>query len=163
MRRSVSRSGVSVLGGEAMDADPSGPGVGMNMSGPDGESPTGGEGEPRGPTVLRMMLGGQLRRYRETARVSPEQAAYEIRASRSKISRMEHGRVGFKRRDVADLLNLYGVRDEQVRARMLSFAEQASTPGWSRSPAVVMPPPAARLRSCASASRRCRTSCTSSS
>lgn len=100
------------------------------MTGPDGEPPTGGEGEPRGPTVLRMMLGVQLRRYRETAGVSPEQAAYEIRASRSKISRMEHGRVGFKRRDVTDLLTLYGVRDEQVRARMLSFAEQASTPGW---------------------------------
>jgi len=102
----------------------------MSMTGPDGEPPTGGEGEPRGPTVLRMMLGVQLRRYRETAGVSPEQAAYEIRASRSKISRMEHGRVGFKRRDVTDLLTLYGVRDEQVRARMLSFAEQASTPGW---------------------------------
>ena len=102
----------------------------MNMTGPDGEPPTGGDGEPRGPTVLRMMLGSQLRRFRETAGVSPEQAAYEIRASRSKISRMEHGRVGFKRRDVADLLTLYGVRDEQVRARMLSFAEQASTPGW---------------------------------
>jgi transcriptional regulator with XRE-family HTH domain len=102
----------------------------MSMTGPDGEPSTGGDGEPRGPTVLRMMLGVQLRRYRETAGMSPEQAAYEIRASRSKISRMEHGRVGFKRRDVADLLTLYGVRDEQVRARMLSFAEQASTPGW---------------------------------
>ena len=102
----------------------------MSVTGPDGKPSTGGDGEPRGPTVLRMMLGVQLRRYRETAGVSPEQAAYEIRASRSKISRMEHGRVGFKRRDVADLLTLYGVRDEQVRDRMLSFAERASTPGW---------------------------------
>jgi transcriptional regulator with XRE-family HTH domain len=80
--------------------------------------------------VLRLMLGSQLRRYRDAAGVSPEQAAYEIRASRSKISRLEHGRVGFKSRDVADLLTLYGVQDEQVRARMLSFAEQANTPGW---------------------------------
>jgi transcriptional regulator with XRE-family HTH domain len=102
----------------------------MSVTGPDGEPSSGADGEPRGPTVLRMMLGVQLRRYRETAGVSPEQAAYEIRASRSKISRMEHGRVGFKRRDVADLLALYGVRDEQVRDRMLSFAERASTPGW---------------------------------
>jgi hypothetical protein len=31
---------------------------------------------------------------------------------------------------VADLLTLYGVQDEQVRARMLAFAEQANTPGW---------------------------------
>src|SRR6516165_2720430 len=102
----------------------------MSMTGPGGEPPTGGEGEPRGPTVLRMMLGSQLRRFRETAGVTPEQAAYEIRASRSKISRMEHGRVGFKSRDVADLLALYGIDDEPVRARMLAYAEQASTPGW---------------------------------
>ena len=102
----------------------------MRMTGPGGEPPTGGEGEPRGPTVLRMMLGSQLRRFRETAGVTPEQAAYEIRASRSKISRMEHGRVGFKDRDVNDLLTLYGVHDEQIRTRMLAFAEQASTPGW---------------------------------
>ena len=102
----------------------------MSMTGPGGEPPTGGEGEPRGPTVLRMMLGSQLRRFRETAGVTPEQAAYEIRASRSKISRMEHGRVGFKGRDVNDLLTLYGVHDEQIRTRMLAFAQQASTPGW---------------------------------
>jgi len=97
---------------------------------PPGAPPTGGEGEPRGPTVLRLILGSQLRRFREDAGVPPEQAGYEIRASRSKISRMEHGRVGFKSRDVADLLTLYGVRDEQVRARLLSFAQQASAPGW---------------------------------
>ena len=102
----------------------------MSISGSGGEPPAAGEGESRGPTVLRMMLGSQLRRYREAAGVSPEQAAYEIRASRSKISRMEHGRVGFKARDVADLLTLYGVGDEQVRVRMLAFAEQANTPGW---------------------------------
>jgi transcriptional regulator with XRE-family HTH domain len=102
----------------------------MSMTGPDGEPPAGGESEPRGPTVLRMMLGSQLRRFREAAGVSPEQAAYEIRASRSKISRMEHGRVGFKYRDVDDLLTLYGVGDDQVRAKLLSYAQQASAPGW---------------------------------
>ncbi len=102
----------------------------MRVTGPGREPPAGGEGEPRGPTVLRLILGSQLRRYREEAGVPPEQAGYEIRASRSKISRMEHGRVGFKSRDVADLLTLYGVRDEQVRARLLSFAQQASAPGW---------------------------------
>jgi transcriptional regulator with XRE-family HTH domain len=102
----------------------------MNMAGAGDEPPAGGEGEPRGPTVLRMILGVQLRRFREDAGVSPEEAAYEIRASRSKISRMEHGRVGFKNRDVDDLLTLYGVGDKQVRAKMLALAQQASTPGW---------------------------------
>ncbi len=83
-----------------------------------------------GPTVLRIMLGNQLRRLREAADVTPDQAGYEIRASRSKISRMEHGRVGFKDRDVTDLLTLYGITDEQMRARMLASARHANAPGW---------------------------------
>ena len=87
-------------------------------------------GEARGSTVVRIMLGNHLRRFREAAGVTAEQAGYEIRASRSKISRLEHGRIGFKARDVADLLTLYGVTDEQDRARMLSFARQANTPDW---------------------------------
>ena len=69
-----------------------------------------------GPTVLRMLLGGQLRKLREAAGITPDQAGYEIRASRSKISRVEHGRVSFKERDVADLLSLYGVTDDQSAA-----------------------------------------------
>jgi Domain of unknown function (DUF5753)/Helix-turn-helix domain len=86
--------------------------------------------ETIGPTVLRMMLGSQLHGLREAAGVTPDQAGYEIRASRSKISRMEKGRVSFKERDVADLLTLYGVTDEQARAGMLSLARQANAPGW---------------------------------
>ncbi|HKA96137.1 MAG TPA: DUF5753 domain-containing protein, partial [Streptosporangiaceae bacterium] len=40
------------------------------------------------------------------------------------------GRVGFKERDVADLLTLYGVTDERMRAGMLALARQANSPGW---------------------------------
>lgn len=83
-----------------------------------------------GPTVLRMLLGSQLHRLREDAGITPDRAGYEIRASRSKISRMEHGRVGFKERDVADLLTLYGVTDEAVRSHMLTLAEHANSQGW---------------------------------
>ncbi|HMH91485.1 MAG TPA: helix-turn-helix transcriptional regulator [Streptosporangiaceae bacterium] len=87
--------------------------------------------QPRGgPTVLRMLLGIQLRRLREAANLTPDQAGYEIRASRSKISRVEHGRVGFKERDVSDLLSLYGVTDPRERDRMLSLARQANNQGW---------------------------------
>jgi len=77
-----------------------------------------------------MLLGIQLRRLREARNITPEQAGYEIRASRSKISRVEHGRVGFKVRDVEDLLTLYGVADEQERRRMLALAQQANNQGW---------------------------------
>ena len=104
----------------------------MSVIQPGGQWTAGGAAEqPRGgPTVLRMLLGIQLRRLREAKGLTPEQAGYEIRASRSKISRVEHGRVGFKERDVADLLSLYGVSDEQERRRMLALARQANDQGW---------------------------------
>jgi len=89
--------------------------------------------------VLRLLLGAQLRRLREAAEITPEQAGYEIRASRSKISRMEHGRVGFKQRDVADLLTLYGVTDERTRSSVLSLAKQANTHGWWRQYGDILP------------------------
>jgi transcriptional regulator with XRE-family HTH domain len=86
---------------------------------------------PRGgPTVLRIVLGTQLRRLREASGISREDAGESIRASHAKISRLELGRVGYKDRDVADLLTLYGVHDEAERADFLSLARQASTPGW---------------------------------
>jgi hypothetical protein len=43
---------------------------------------------------------------------------------------MELGRVGFKERDVADLLSLYGVTDQAERDSMLALAREANTPGW---------------------------------
>ena len=67
-----------------------------------------------GPTVKRLVLGAQLHRLRESRRISAERAADAIRGSHSKISRMEHGRVGFKLRDVSDLLTLYGVTDPRA-------------------------------------------------
>ncbi|MCZ7423228.1 MULTISPECIES: helix-turn-helix transcriptional regulator [unclassified Micromonospora] len=88
------------------------------------------EGPAAGPTVLRMLLGAQLRRLRESRGVSRESAGWEIRSSESKISRMELGRVGFKERDVADLLTLYGVTAEQERAALLKLARDANNPGW---------------------------------
>jgi uncharacterized protein DUF5753/helix-turn-helix protein len=102
----------------------------MSMDPSGGEPPDDGADELRGPTVLRMILGTRLRHFREAADVTPDRAGYEIRASRSKISRMERGRVGFKDRDVADLLTLYGITDDQMRARILSLARHANVPGW---------------------------------
>jgi hypothetical protein len=43
---------------------------------------------------------------------------------------MELGRVSFKERDVADLLTLYGVTDEQEREALFSLTRQANSPGW---------------------------------
>jgi hypothetical protein len=83
-----------------------------------------------GPLALRIALGAHLRRLREAARVTPVQAGEAIRATHSKISRLERGRSGAKQRDVADLLTLYGITDEAQREELLSLARQANTPGW---------------------------------
>jgi len=83
-----------------------------------------------GPTVLRILLGAQLRRLREAKRISLAEAGNVIRASHSKISRLETGRVGFKDRDVSDLLTFYGVTDEQDRATIRALAQRASEAGW---------------------------------
>jgi transcriptional regulator with XRE-family HTH domain len=97
----------------------------------DGARVAGGTGGPRGgPTALRIMLGAQMRRLREAKRLSREQAADAIRGTHSKISRLELGRSGFKQRDVADLLTLYGIMGEEEREALLALARQASTPGW---------------------------------
>ncbi len=85
---------------------------------------------PVDAVVLRMLLGAQLRRLREAAGITPEQAGTEIRGSRSKISRLETGRVGCKIRDVTDLLTLYGVTDEQLRSEFLDLARQSARPDW---------------------------------
>jgi hypothetical protein len=77
-----------------------------------------------------MLLGAHLRKLRETKGVSREDAGWEIRASESKISRMELGRVGFKERDVTDLLTLYGLDDADERDRLLALARDANMPGW---------------------------------
>src|SRR5580700_9145449 len=92
-----------------------------------------------GPTVQRLVLGGQLHRLRESRGISAEQAAASIRGSHSKISRMEHGRVGFKERDIADLLALYGVGPGDEREALLTLAREANTPGWWQAYSDILP------------------------
>jgi transcriptional regulator with XRE-family HTH domain len=92
-----------------------------------------------GPTVQRLVLGGHLRRLREEAGMTTERAALSIRGSPSKISRMEHGRVGFKERDIADLLTLYGVGPGDEREALLKLAREANTTGWWQAYADILP------------------------
>jgi transcriptional regulator with XRE-family HTH domain len=95
-------------------------------------------GEPRqvGP---RLVLGQRLRRLREAASITTEQAAVAIRGSHSKISRMEHGRVACKERDVEDLLTLYGVTKGEEREALLVLAREASPAGWWQEYCDVLP------------------------
>ncbi|GAA3488074.1 MULTISPECIES: helix-turn-helix domain-containing protein [Streptomyces] len=96
-------------------------------------------GESSGSVVRRILLGSQLRRLRESRGITREAAGYSIRASESKISRMELGRVSFKARDVEDLLTLYGVSDSAERESLLALAREANLAGWWHSYGDVLP------------------------
>jgi transcriptional regulator with XRE-family HTH domain len=85
---------------------------------------------PGAPTVLRILLGTQLRRLRESRGISAQDAARAIRGSESKISRIELGRNSVREVDIADLLNLYGISDTAEREQLLTLASQANQQGW---------------------------------
>src|SRR5215475_13159099 len=82
------------------------------------------------PTVLRILLGTQLRRLRESRGISATEAARAIRGSESKVSRMELGRNAVREVDIADLLDLYGVTGAAEREQLLNIASQANQHGW---------------------------------
>jgi transcriptional regulator with XRE-family HTH domain len=82
------------------------------------------------PTVLRLVIGTQLRRLRESRGITRDAAGETIRASGAKISRLELGRVSFKERDVADLLALYGMTDPVDCEAFMQLVRQANNPGW---------------------------------
>jgi transcriptional regulator with XRE-family HTH domain len=83
-----------------------------------------------GPTVLRILLGTQLRRLREARGITAQDAARAIRGSESKISRIELGRTSVREVDIVDLLSLYGITDPAEREELLTLAGQANQPGW---------------------------------
>jgi DNA-binding XRE family transcriptional regulator len=100
------------------------------------ESRAQGEG---GPTVQRMLVGAKLRRLRTDLGLSREQAAEAIRASEWKIHRLENGQVGFKERDLVDLLARYQVQDPAEVGELLAMAREANAPGWWQGYGDVLP------------------------
>jgi transcriptional regulator with XRE-family HTH domain len=92
-----------------------------------------------GPTVQRMLVGARLRRFRTDMGLSREEAAEAIRASEWKIHRLENGQVGFKERDIVDLLRLYEVSDPDDVAEFLALAREANSPGWWQQYGDVLP------------------------
>ncbi|WP_433509701.1 helix-turn-helix domain-containing protein [Nonomuraea sp. CA-143628] len=81
-----------------------------------------------GPTALRMLVGVRLRRLRESHGITRGEAGSAIGCSASRITSLEGGRIGLPLGDVADLLSLYGV-DEDERQIVLALAVQANAPG----------------------------------
>jgi transcriptional regulator with XRE-family HTH domain len=81
------------------------------------------------PTVRRRRLGSELRRLREEAGLTCEQAGDHLDCSASKISRIETARVPARAIDVQALCQLYRADEEQT-ALLVALARESKTEGW---------------------------------
>ena len=81
------------------------------------------------PTVRRRRLALELRRLREAAKLTCEDVAERLECSASKISRVETGRVSVSPRDVRDMLEIYGVPEDQ-RDSLVQLARESRQKGW---------------------------------
>src|ERR1700730_3922653 len=68
------------------------------------------------PPVRRRLLGSALRRFREHAGYSLEDAARILECDRSKISRIETGQRGIRPKELRELLVEYGVDEDRSEA-----------------------------------------------
>jgi transcriptional regulator with XRE-family HTH domain len=80
--------------------------------------------------MSRRRLGAELRRLREDAGMTLEQAANALECSMSKISRLETGKGLPKQRDVRDLTRLYGKAAEGRLEPLLRLAREGARAGW---------------------------------
>jgi transcriptional regulator with XRE-family HTH domain len=86
-----------------------------------------GHGAPGRPTELCELLGLQLRHLRVAKGVTRQVAGKHIRASASKISRIELGRVTIKAEDLQELLTLYGVTESKERQASWTWCGRRTT------------------------------------
>jgi transcriptional regulator with XRE-family HTH domain len=76
------------------------------------------------PTIRRRRLAAELRRLRERAGYTGDQAADRLGWSASKLSRIETDKIGIKEADVRRLLDLYAV-SEPHRDELLALARES--------------------------------------
>jgi transcriptional regulator with XRE-family HTH domain len=91
-----------------------------------------------GPTVVRRQLGRRLQRLREAAGVTAVQVEQAHIASRTKVWRIEAGRVPVRVADVWALCKLYSVSTEETES-LAALATGTSEHGWWQEYAEAMP------------------------
>jgi len=82
----------------------------------------------QGTSVGGRRLAAELRRLRERAGLTGEEAAHHLGWSGSKLSRIELHRIGVKQADLRKLLALYGV-DQGHGDELLALARESSKKG----------------------------------
>lgn len=86
--------------------------------------------QPELPTIRRRLLGSQLRRLREDAGLSLDDATQILECDKSKISRIETGNRGITVGELKTLLTEYGVTDPKHREALLTIARESRKRGW---------------------------------
>lgn len=84
----------------------------------------------RVPAVRRRRLGEELRRLRDLAGLTSGEAAGRAGWHQSKVSRIETGRSSVRAEDVAVLLDVYAVRDRDLRDLLATLAGNGYQRGW---------------------------------
>ncbi|WP_329067441.1 helix-turn-helix domain-containing protein [Streptomyces sp. NBC_01429] len=86
---------------------------------------------PTGPTVRRMQLGWELKELRDKAGFTLAQATDGLTFSPSKLHRVENGLTGLpKVQDLKDLLDRYGVVDEEDVTFLVEIHRDSLNRGW---------------------------------
>lgn len=84
----------------------------------------------RVPAVRRRRLGAELRRLRDLAGLTSGEAAARAGWHQSKVSRIETGHSSVRAEDVNLLLDIYAVRDRDVRDLLCTLAGHGHQRGW---------------------------------
>jgi transcriptional regulator with XRE-family HTH domain len=79
--------------------------------------------------VRRRLVGGALRRYRESVGYALEDAARVLECDRSKISRIETGQRGIRPKELRELLAEYGVPASEQLA-LMAIASRGGQHSW---------------------------------
>lgn len=81
------------------------------------------------PTVRGRRLMRELKRLREQANITPDEAASRLDFSKSKLYRIENGRSRVDADDLEDMLDLYDVRSPE-RDALIRLGRESRRRGW---------------------------------
>ena len=83
-----------------------------------------------GPTVRRRRLGSELRKLRDANGLKLEEVAGELGVAPSTLSRIETGKAPTKSAYLSQMLEMYGVVDQQQRQVLVDMAREGHRKGW---------------------------------
>ncbi|MCX5200806.1 helix-turn-helix domain-containing protein [Streptomyces sp. NBC_00237] len=94
----------------------------------------------RNPTVRQKRLGAELRRLREAAGLSGDQAGEILECGKGKVSRIESGLSGIRPVELRVLLRAYGMSDRALIDALVEMAKEGNRRGWWNRYGNVLPP-----------------------